>query len=321
MVKQGLAALAFVIAAVAAMPQASAEGPEIVVGIAGPTSHATTDFVSPCPEMHDSIYRLYRAYFLREPDQAGWNYWTVEYGGRHNSNLEVVSDSFAISDEFQARYGGLDNQQFVSLIYQNVLGRTPDPEGLAHWTNALDSGYSRGAVMIAFSESAEYVLKTGTTPPLAGYLQWYDRLLYASCGSELPIWSGVASLSLVPGTPSTHSDVYIWNYTSETRVVTVRYQNNYYYWNIVESIELPPNYYLYVYNVPAPEGAASLTISKTDPGGAELRWVINHYDHPHSSDRPGWIGENFLALSTQDQGPAGGLRVGEAKTLAGQASD
>jgi hypothetical protein len=68
-----------------------------------------------------------------------------------------------LSAEFQgviapvARYGALGNSQFVTLVYNNVLGRAPDSGGLSFWTGQLNSGaMSRGAVMPAFSESAEY---------------------------------------------------------------------------------------------------------------------------------------------------------------------
>jgi Domain of unknown function (DUF4214) len=48
----------------------------------------------------------------------------------------------------------------VTLLYQNVLGRAPDPAGLAAWVAVLDGGASRGQVLLGFSESAEY--KAGT---------------------------------------------------------------------------------------------------------------------------------------------------------------
>ena len=45
----------------------------------------------------------------------------------------------------------------MTLVYQNVLGRSPDASGLAYWRGQLDSGAStRGQVMTGFSESPEY---------------------------------------------------------------------------------------------------------------------------------------------------------------------
>lgn len=59
-------------------------------------------------------------------------------------------------DEGVIRYGALTNGQFVSLVYENVLGRAPDAPGLAFWTGQVDGGMTRGQMMVAFSESPEY---------------------------------------------------------------------------------------------------------------------------------------------------------------------
>ena len=100
------------------------------------------------------VVRLYLAYFLRFPDYVGLLYWSDQV---RQGSLGAVSAAFANSPEFQQRYGNLDNTQFVNLVYNNVLGRQPDAAGLAHWRGELDSGrMSRGNLMTAFSESAEY---------------------------------------------------------------------------------------------------------------------------------------------------------------------
>jgi hypothetical protein len=101
------------------------------------------------------VARLYFAYFLRIPDYVGLNFWIGYY--RAGNTLDSISTQFAQSGEFQARYGALDNGQFVNLVYQNVLGRAPDAGGLAFWKAELDSGRrTRGQIMLGFSESAEY---------------------------------------------------------------------------------------------------------------------------------------------------------------------
>ena len=101
------------------------------------------------------IVRLYFAYFLRIPDYNGLQYWIDACGS--GMSLESVSEFFAASSEFQQRYGSLNNQGFVTLVYQNVLGRLPDAGGLAYWTGLLNSGsLTRGQVMVGFSESLEY---------------------------------------------------------------------------------------------------------------------------------------------------------------------
>jgi uncharacterized delta-60 repeat protein len=104
------------------------------------------------------VVRLYFATFLRVPDYAGlaFNAGLVRSGAITPVQL---ADFFAASPEFQATYGSLNDTQFVTLLYSNVLGRVPDPAGLAGWLALLQSGYSRGQVLIGFSDSVEYQAK------------------------------------------------------------------------------------------------------------------------------------------------------------------
>ena len=101
-----------------------------------------------------SVYRLYRAYFLREPDQSGFGYWYLQ--SARGQSLASISETFARSSEFRRRYGNVDDRRFVDLVYRNVLGRAPDAAGSAHWLAQMAKGASRGSVMVAFSNSNEY---------------------------------------------------------------------------------------------------------------------------------------------------------------------
>lgn len=137
----------------------------------------------------EAISRLYSASFLRRPDFAGLMHWIV----RHDSDLSLrdMADMFVASDEFQTRYGSLSNADFVNLVYQNVMSRFPESEGMDYWQGRLDSGdVSRGGMMIEFSESEENLLKTQyrnkvvvmfnlmhrRSPTEAEYTTWFDAL-------------------------------------------------------------------------------------------------------------------------------------------------
>ncbi len=158
-----------------------------------PTSPATAQsYPSDCPEMTDSITRLYQAYFLRQPDPIGFHYWTNAYKNGEAS-LEQISDYFFRSSEFQSRYGQTSNDDFVELVYRNVLRRAPDPTGRRHWIQSLERGYSRGSLMLAFSESEEFVRRTNTRIPMAGYLRWYPEGTHWYCGT-----GPIQLLSVIP---------------------------------------------------------------------------------------------------------------------------
>jgi len=100
------------------------------------------------------IARLYFAYFNRIPDQPGFEYWVAQYGG--GATLNDISQVFATSPEFISTYGSLSDGEFVTLVYNNVLGRAPDVGGYNYWVAQLSAGMPRGNMMVGFSESPEY---------------------------------------------------------------------------------------------------------------------------------------------------------------------
>ncbi len=105
------------------------------------------------------VRRLYLAFFLRDSDSSGLNYWVQQYrGGR---SLADIADFFAGSDEFRTRYGSLSDRDFVRQVYLNVLGRPPDSNGYGYWTGRLRSGTTRGQMMVGFSESPEFAVQSG----------------------------------------------------------------------------------------------------------------------------------------------------------------
>jgi len=110
-----------------------------------------------------SVYRLYRAFFLREPDADGLLHWLVQarYGGYP---LGAVAEDFARSAEFRGRYGSVDDGGYLDLVYRNVLGRAPDPGGRAYWLDHLRRGMPRGHLMLHFSDSVEYAAAAGAGP-------------------------------------------------------------------------------------------------------------------------------------------------------------
>jgi hypothetical protein len=144
------------------------------------------------------IVRLYFAYFLRIPDYGGLMYWIDQFS--NGQSLEAISDAFAASSEFQQTYGALSKEAFVNLVYQNILGRAPDPGGYAFWVGELNSGRrTRGQVMTGFSESAEYEGLTShevyvtmmyigmlrRSPDEGGFNSWVDYLDRGNSGLAL----------------------------------------------------------------------------------------------------------------------------------------
>lgn len=103
-----------------------------------------------------AIDRLYVAFFRRPPDHGGYRYWI----DRQSEGLGLVeaADLFAESPEYQDRYGHLSFEDFLDLLYSDVLGRAPDEQGKRYWLERLeDPGdrVTRGSIVAFFSESEE----------------------------------------------------------------------------------------------------------------------------------------------------------------------
>ena len=99
-------------------------------------------------------YRLYKAAFDRLPDLPGLGFQMNALDTGHT--LVQVAGNFIASPEFQTTYGNVSDEQFVTLLYRNVLDREPEPEGLEYHVDRLAiPGVNRADILVGFSESPE----------------------------------------------------------------------------------------------------------------------------------------------------------------------
>lgn len=154
--------------------------------VTGFSESSEFSFSTEVREHSGQVFRLYDTAFNRNPDGAGFQLWTDQrYSGLTTAE---IAGSFMASPEFTARYGNvgaLSNQQFVDILYQNVLDRPADPGGRDHWIGVL-AYTSRQDVLIGFSESSEHRILTNTG--LNGFLtsvfaQWTDTIV-GSAGND-----------------------------------------------------------------------------------------------------------------------------------------
>ncbi|MFK3973708.1 DUF3616 domain-containing protein [Pseudomonas sp. NPDC087358] len=108
-------------------------------------SREAADHVAP-------IVSLYFTAFGRVPDAAGLQYWL----GAQKSGLSLgnIAQAFIHSDEFVQGANGADSA-FLTSLYHNALGRTPDTAGLAYWGTQLANGMTREQVLSSISSSQE----------------------------------------------------------------------------------------------------------------------------------------------------------------------
>jgi Domain of unknown function (DUF4214) len=102
------------------------------------------------------VRSLYYSILDRKPDEAGVRNWTKSLvGGK--SRAWVITEFFRSPEYLNKRK---NNTEYVRDLYQGVLGRQPDPSGLLHWVNLLNSGNSRHSVLNGFLNSKEYRSRT-----------------------------------------------------------------------------------------------------------------------------------------------------------------
>ncbi|WP_166664644.1 DUF4214 domain-containing protein [Candidatus Thiosymbion oneisti] len=88
-----------------------------------------------------AIIEIYIAYYGRPPDVGGLDYWAKRLEAEGNSLVSII-DAFGTSEEFEKRFGGMDNEQLVTNLYFQMFGRDPEPKGLAYYVSKLQSGTS-----------------------------------------------------------------------------------------------------------------------------------------------------------------------------------
>lgn len=150
------------------------------------------------------IVSLYVAGFLRAPELGGLNYWTgmLESGKPIQSladdifNLPIVKDIYPDS---------LSNAEFVTRIYQNVFGKSPDAEGLSYWQGFLDSGLHRGSLVHSMITAGLDV--PDGTPGKAYVVNRVEGAAYAaekqlSSNTEVPYTALTTLLQTVDASPN-----------------------------------------------------------------------------------------------------------------------
>jgi Ca2+-binding RTX toxin-like protein len=108
-----------------------------------------------------SAYRLYQAALGRAPDEGGLR---VQAGALDAGTTGLqLAQNFLGAAEFTARFGtSLNNSDFATAMYANILGRAPDAAGLKVQVDALSAGMSRAQLLLNFAEANENVQLTGT---------------------------------------------------------------------------------------------------------------------------------------------------------------
>lgn len=106
-------------------------------------------------ELRNEIIEVYIASFNRAPDADGLTYWVTNMSDNGLSISEVAS-SFFDSQEVKDLYPtGTSDEDFINTVYNNVLGRTADSDGLSYWLGEMQKGISKDKMIISVINGAK----------------------------------------------------------------------------------------------------------------------------------------------------------------------
>ncbi|MEO0862878.1 MAG: DUF4214 domain-containing protein, partial [Pseudomonadota bacterium] len=138
------------------------EAADMIIGTSGDDMILADGRAEAFDDVAAQLFRLYQATLGRDPDMVGFHSWH----GKLTEGEVTLGDLAAIfvsSNEFNNRFGNVSDNGFVTLLYQNVLNRSPDATGLARWTELLETNtLTRAEVVERFSKSGEFVSATET---------------------------------------------------------------------------------------------------------------------------------------------------------------
>lgn len=105
------------------------------------------------PELTEYVGRLYDKALDRHPDDAGMNWWCTNIKN-HTMTPVAAAESFILSPEFESK--GLNNEEYIKVLYRTFMGREYDQDGLNYWLGRINSGESRRSILRSFAGCPEF---------------------------------------------------------------------------------------------------------------------------------------------------------------------
>lgn len=134
----------------------------------------------------------YWLYLKRLPDAGGLAYWVDQLKYWHMSD-EHLEANFLASREYIANHGGTGSVWVVGM-YQDLLGRPPDADGLNYWLGRLAAGDAPYGIAYGFAASREretmrvrgdYLTYLGREPDAGGLDYWVGQFLGGAMNEDL----------------------------------------------------------------------------------------------------------------------------------------
>jgi len=147
--------------------------------LASGTSHADVAKALLGSPEHEQLLvgSIYTNLLGRAADPSGLSNFASQMAG--NGDEAATIATIASSDEFFQRAGG-SNDGFVSALYQALLGRAGEAQGMAFWQGRLAAGVSHHDIALGFATSPEFHDLSVNDPAshFAAEAGWYQTYLH-----------------------------------------------------------------------------------------------------------------------------------------------
>jgi hypothetical protein len=122
----------------------------IAGGGAESREQVTRTFVSSPEGSRREVRRAYADLLDRRTDAGGEAFWT---NFLRTNRVTILRANIIASDEYFSATG--DISAFITTLYQEVLGRSADPDGVEYWSGRLEAGVPRWQLVLAIYLSPE----------------------------------------------------------------------------------------------------------------------------------------------------------------------
>jgi hypothetical protein len=136
---------------------------------------------------------LYVGILGRDAEYTGWMFQRAAYLSGAASQAQLATN-FLNSLEYQMKYGTPTDDQYVRLLYANVLRRTPADAEVAVQLALLTTGTSRTQMAMDFLNGTEFRANSG--PKLTAFLQYACLLVRDAEQWERDYWSNLMSTTM-----------------------------------------------------------------------------------------------------------------------------
>lgn len=164
--------------------------------------------------IQNQIANLYIAILGRNPEPAGFGYWcdTLANNGGTQAALNAITVGFGKSPEFIGTYGGQTTSAAITLMYNNVLNRAPDANGLAYWTTQYSAYLAQGNTIeaaLALTGNAIITAAAANTGTADQTLIQAKELAAVTAGTSAPTTTYTLTTSVDTFTGGSGNDVFV----------------------------------------------------------------------------------------------------------------